>query len=544
MTIDLYAKCPCGSGKKIKFCCKDIISDIERIERMLQGDQRTAALEKINKLLEKHPDRPALLGLKARVFIELRNFEEAQPTIARLLEKEPDNPSALAMQSLVASVEGDSRESLRLLHRSLRCSDGVLSQMVYQAYVSICFHLIQREELISAYAHLLTLVSITQGKDRTSISMLMNLTSSERLPAIFQGLLIRDEAPEDVSWKREFDLAVDMYRQGDWSEAAVLLDNMSNRILDEPVILRNQAILQAWTCQTEKASKSFRYFAAIRGIPVDDAVEAEACAEVLDPTDEADTVEMVSIIHEIDDPQSLMEKLLSEDSVDSLPVQHNPESGSPPPKGQFLFFDRDIPKPSEDESEAADFKLADAPRELCSITLFGKETDRNARFHVVGFRDEKWNDALARVGEITGQSLPDDAEAEVIGRVHKVERLFRPSFKVPPRTPLEKLGQLQQEWVVGRIDKEWPEIPLTQFDGKTAAPKLQRKRSYNDEYLRRSSISKSGLTDSHLATTSTHSARDLVYRCQNRSTRPIFRSVRCRQRNFVGSNSTSCQSRT
>ena len=476
--MDLYAKCPCGSGKKIKFCCKDIISDIERIERMLQGDQRTAALEKIDKLLEKHPNRPALLSLKAQVFIELRNFDEAKTTIASLLEQEPENPSALAMQALVTSVEGDSREALRLLHKSLRCSDGVLSQMVYRAYVSICFHLIQREEFISAYAHLLTLVSITQGQDRNSISMLMNLTSSERLPAIFQGLLIRDEAPENVSWKREFDVAIEMYRHGDWSEAAVLLDNMSNRILDEPVILRNQAILQAWTCQTEKASKSFRYFAAIRGIPVDDAVEAEACAEVLDPSDEADTVEMVSIIREIDDAQGLMEKLLSEDSVDSLPVQHNPDSETPPPKGQFLLFDRPIP-PTPEEPDA-DVKLADAPREVCSITLFGKETDRNARFHVVGFRDEKWNDAVQRVSEVTGETIPADAEAEVITRMHKVERMFRPAFKVSPRTPLETLNQLQQQWVVERIDSEWPEIPLTQFDGKTATEaakdkKLQRR---------------------------------------------------------------------
>ena len=66
MATDLYAKCPCGSGKKIKFCCKDIITDIERIERMLQGEQRTSALDKIDKLLEKHADRPALLSLKAQ----------------------------------------------------------------------------------------------------------------------------------------------------------------------------------------------------------------------------------------------------------------------------------------------------------------------------------------------------------------------------------------------------------------------------------------------------------------------------------------------
>ena len=86
MTTDLYAKCPCGSGKKIKFCCKDIISDIERIERMLRGEQRTAAIEKINKLLEKHPDRPALMSLKAQVHLELQNVEAATPIVDKLLQ--------------------------------------------------------------------------------------------------------------------------------------------------------------------------------------------------------------------------------------------------------------------------------------------------------------------------------------------------------------------------------------------------------------------------------------------------------------------------
>ena len=91
MATDLYARCPCGSGKKIKFCCKDIITDIERIERMLQGDQRTSAVERINKLLEKHPDRPALLALRGQGLIELEQLGEAVGTLERLLEIEPTN---------------------------------------------------------------------------------------------------------------------------------------------------------------------------------------------------------------------------------------------------------------------------------------------------------------------------------------------------------------------------------------------------------------------------------------------------------------------
>ena len=334
MATDLYAKCPCGSGKKIKFCCRDIISDIERIERMLRAEQRTAALDKIEKLLTKHPDRPALLGLKAQVYFELKQIDDAKPVIDQLLEVEPDNPTALAMKAALAAIDGDVQLSLQLLHRAMRMSHGLFSQMVYKAYIGICAHLIQIEEVIAAYAHLITLVSITKGKDRASISMLMNVTSSENLPTIFQGLVISDKCPDNVMWKREFEVAIDIYRHGDWSEAASMLDNMTTRILDAPLLLRNLAILQTWTAQNEKAVKTFRLYSGLRGLELDEAVEAEACAQVLEPTSEEDIEEVVMLTHEIDDPDATMEKLLSNDTVETIPVGSDPsDPDAPPPKG-------------------------------------------------------------------------------------------------------------------------------------------------------------------------------------------------------------------
>jgi|GEM_PF-5908509 len=484
MATDLYAKCPCGSGKKIKFCCKDIITDIERIERMLQGEQRTSALERINKLLEKHPDRPALLSLRAQVLLELESHEEADATLDRLLEVEPTNSPALAMKGSLAAAQGDFVLALRHLHHSLRCADGVLSQIVYRSYLAICFHLIQSGEVVAAYAHLLTLVSITRGQDRTSISMLMQVTSSNRLPAIFHGLLIADDAPEGSTWKREFDVAIDMYRHGDWSESARLLEDMANRILDEPTILRNLAILQAWTCQDEKAIKSFRYCASIRDFDENLAVEAEACAQVLEATSEEDTDELVAISHDIEDANALMERLLSADNVDSIPVQRDPNTDTPPPKGQFVVYDKALlPESKGEESEQSDEQIDFdvLPVEKFSITLFGKETDRSARFTIVGLRDDGFSDLLKLVEQVTGETVKsDDENTDVVSRVHRVERLFRPNFRVPQQTKLETYKEAQRKWIVGQLENEWPAIPLTIFDGKCAKEaagerKLKRK---------------------------------------------------------------------
>ena len=65
MAVDPYAPCPCGSGKKLKFCCTDLIGDIEKIHRMIEGDQPRAALQHVEQTLAKHPRRASLLDLKA-----------------------------------------------------------------------------------------------------------------------------------------------------------------------------------------------------------------------------------------------------------------------------------------------------------------------------------------------------------------------------------------------------------------------------------------------------------------------------------------------
>ena len=52
MQLDAYTVCPCGSGKKIKFCCsKDLLHDIDKILRALVGQQYISALDQTTKLI-------------------------------------------------------------------------------------------------------------------------------------------------------------------------------------------------------------------------------------------------------------------------------------------------------------------------------------------------------------------------------------------------------------------------------------------------------------------------------------------------------------
>src|SRR5438105_3443141 len=71
MAIDPYAACPGGTGKKIKFCCPDLVHELEKVQKMLDGEQRAACLEYIDSLESKFPDRACLLSVKAMLQAQL-----------------------------------------------------------------------------------------------------------------------------------------------------------------------------------------------------------------------------------------------------------------------------------------------------------------------------------------------------------------------------------------------------------------------------------------------------------------------------------------
>ena len=75
MSVDLYAICPCGSGKKIKFCkCKDSVSELARVLKMVEGGQVVPALDRLAAILQEHPDAAWALAVRGRLLLDFREF--------------------------------------------------------------------------------------------------------------------------------------------------------------------------------------------------------------------------------------------------------------------------------------------------------------------------------------------------------------------------------------------------------------------------------------------------------------------------------------
>ncbi len=89
MTLDLYAPCPCGSGKKFKWCCQPIHVQITKAMEQDRDGQHDAALRLLDEVVAAHSDNPEAWGRKAQLLYQNDKVEEAEVALTRALELNP-----------------------------------------------------------------------------------------------------------------------------------------------------------------------------------------------------------------------------------------------------------------------------------------------------------------------------------------------------------------------------------------------------------------------------------------------------------------------
>ena len=76
--IDTYASCPCGSGKKFKWCCQPIHVQIDKAFQQDQEGQHDAALRMMDDVVKEHPGNPEAWGRKALLLYNNERVDEAE----------------------------------------------------------------------------------------------------------------------------------------------------------------------------------------------------------------------------------------------------------------------------------------------------------------------------------------------------------------------------------------------------------------------------------------------------------------------------------
>ena len=374
MSIDSYSFCPCGSGKKIKFCCcSDLAAELGKIVRMFEGDQRQACLTEVDKLIAAGKDRAAFLSVKSRLEIELGENEKARKTAERFAEKYPDNPLAFCQIALLHAMEDAENDGVAALQQSLQICNGKVPSDLLGTLEAVVTRLLVEDKPIAARAHLMLLMAFAKDEDQPMVSAMLNdLLSSPQVPVFLRASFPLPERPESAPWLDQAEKILGSTPIGIWAASADELEGLINRFPKEPWLWAQLASLRSWLGQNAEASKAFRQLARLKHVSLDMAVEAEVVAQLLDDS-QSDTVSILNVRCEIPDVEALMEFLLSDKCAVQLNIDQSGSEDEPPPKAAFDLLDKPMVK------SVVDLKLDDVPSVLGGILVYGKQTDREAR---------------------------------------------------------------------------------------------------------------------------------------------------------------------
>ncbi|MGB6045411.1 MAG: hypothetical protein WBF93_19805 [Pirellulales bacterium] len=464
MSLDRYSLCPGGTGKKIKFCCNELLGELQTLDKMLGGEQRQACLEHVDRTLKKCPDRPCLLAVKALLQSEMEQDDALIETLDRFEAAHPKNPIASCERAIFEASTKGGRAAVEPLQRALEAIEGdELPTRVYAAIGFVAECLLNEAEILAAHAHLNLQAGISGSKDSNVVSMIMSLVASPQLPLLLKQGFVLDTAPRKARWRRIFQEARKLAMQGHWRAAERKFVALLEKSDNAACVWRNLAILRSWLADTEPAIEAWKRFASLDGVAQDDAVEAAAISQLINTNQEWDQVDLVSVTYSLNDREVLVANLSSNKRVVNVPAGgiRPLEEGQPPPQAAFLILDRPMP------SSGVGMTIDDAPVVLGQAYLFGRETDRAARVEYVVFQDQAYDKTSQALVELAGDSLAAAGEIKTLTQVTLLQHALSWNWRLPDDTPQQTRQQLVADQRRETLLKVWTALPNPELDGKT-----------------------------------------------------------------------------
>lgn len=467
MSVDPYALCPCGSGKKLKFCCSDLAGEIEKIHKMVEGDQPRAALQHVEQALKKNPGRPSLLDLKAMLELTLHKFDDAEQTVAELLKQDPNNPAAHAQQAILKCAQGDGAAGVEPLQRALVLIQDNMPRRVLEAIGAVGHTLLVEGNVVAARAHLWLYQGVAGREDTRALELLTRLNQVAGLPLLLRDHLYMRTAPDGHPGEDDHNYAQALAARGQWGPASVVFDKLCVEYPDMASFHYNRALVHGWLGEQDVFAAALRDFAE-RDVPQEDAVEAVAISQLIDPNVQDEMLDIVRLTYPILDEEELVARLSKAPSVVTIEQDLSSigEEGQPAPRAGYYLLDRPLP------DSGADLTRETAPLIIATLLRFGRQTNRSERLEVSLVRDarfDKVRDALAQLAD----GVIGVAEEEVVDQTDAVQQALRWNWHFPTDTPPQLRRQLTSEESARVILEDWPEIPSAVLDGKTPSQAAQ-----------------------------------------------------------------------
>ncbi len=321
MSLDPYISCPCGSGKKFKWCCAPYYPEVEKALALEQQAQHEAALAAMKDLTAKHGDKPAVWGYYAQFLYNAGMPEQAEEAVSQALKVNPNFGMAHFLRAQFRENEGELIGSLLLFRRAADAYDPEAHDALTTVYLKIYQHETMLNRPVAARAALERAVHLQPADPEIREQLEGEFGDESPLPVAARKKYLFRPTAKPVS----SDLAT-----GRLDDARKAFEQLTALTPDDPAAWFNLGVVLAWIGEQPKAVGALHKSIELE---TDDhrAEEAGALIEVLSCGHgmEADTDHLAhGFVMPIREPNAIIQLLQSWSKAGKIRgVRSNPEAG-------------------------------------------------------------------------------------------------------------------------------------------------------------------------------------------------------------------------
>ncbi len=481
MAIDVYSPCPCGSGKKLKFCCHAIVGEMERVNQLQRSNQLQMALRALDELEESYPKNLWVCLTKAGILFGQGRAGDAKQSLSVLLEFTPDHPTAIALYA-VACLQEDGFESAKpAIHRAFqKCIPAVSDVMSTVAFnVSVIKRM--AGQFMAARQHLALAMRLAHESLQQQIFMqLLQLDGSTNTPYPTRGVheLQREFGNEQL--QGETHRAFQLSDIGCWQEAAAIFDKLAEQqeskqqgdgqAADQAKLLQNAGLCHAWDGEESTAAETLRRAARLHD-DVETSVECETIAQLLDLGHSKEGIKIVQAKFNVQSISKLLTMLDVQDRFLRLEIGEPDEQTAkhgPHPSGVYRILNCS----KADFPAAAAVTRDNVPTSLATVTLFPENNQNKTppRAVLIGVEGDEFDSSLALLTEAAGDEIkPDDLsdEERVVDVVASEFFGIQQQWQFPNETPVVVQRTIEKQHWQSFVDEVWPNNKMAALGGKS-----------------------------------------------------------------------------
>ncbi len=469
MPLSPYDPCPCGSGKKLKFCCQSISDEMDRALRLMEGHQPRVALQQLEMLARKHPQNTWIGTTRALILIELGDASTARDILRTVLEHHHDHEFSIVLMA-AATFQADGFDvAKKAIHRAFQRGAKKFPSMVSGLAATIAAILAQRQQLMAAREHLALALRLSPEERRQDLFVqLLEFDGDGGVPYPLRGSHALPLVSGTEDQQKEIKKAQKYAAVGCWNTAADLFLALTKIIADSAELWHSVGLCRAWDGDEVLAAEALHRAAQLYGdFPV--AVECETIAQLFDRSHTTDIIDICTYEAKVESVGRLLTVLDGQPRFLRFAVPNRSDEPNAP-VAAYQILDRN----QWSGNDYSQLTLETMPKFQAHVSIYDAVPDSQEppSLYVTGDRGADLDEAKTLLESGAAGLIEwrtDKTQPEVTGAVPVESQPLRWRWSLPEKTPIRLNRELKlQQWQ--RIQNDlWPNAPQKCLGGRSPA---------------------------------------------------------------------------